>query len=224
MDDVRLTRRALFTTLIAGPLAGTTAAATASFAWTPRLAQAQGANAQLDALLARFRAVPGFRARFHETKSVALLRRPIESEGTLHFAPPSRFARHLVSPTRSSIVVDGRTVIIASREERRELPIAQTGAARPFLEGFIALLAGDRAALERSFRCRFVDGTPWELELVPTSRGPIARVVVHGRGVVLEDYRLVETSGDTTVARLVDVDVTHAYDAREARRVFRPLP
>lgn len=179
------------------------------------------AQATLPELLASFRRVPGLRARFHEVKRVRLLRNPIESDGTLHFAPPRRLARHVTGARWSSIVVDGSRITIATASETREVPVSASGAARPFLEGFTALLAGDLASLERSFATTYVPGESWQLTLAPRTSGPIVRVVVRGRGVVLSDYRIDEASGDVTEVRLSDVDVSHAYSDREARRVFR---
>lgn len=199
--------------------AGSLGIGASSFA---RASHAQGAPS-FDALLAELRALPGLRADFHEEKRVALLRRPIATDGTLHFAPPARFARHVRGATWSSIVVDGSRVVLATASERRELSVAHTGSARPFLEGFIGLLSGDRAALERAFECTFTHGEPWRLELRPRVAGPIASLSVTGHGVRLEGYRLREGSGDETVVTLSNVDVHHAYSAAEARRTFRPV-
>ena len=58
-------------------------------------------------LLERFRKVPGLYARFREEKRIALLVDPLVSEGTLHFVPPERLAKHVLQPAKSSVLIDG---------------------------------------------------------------------------------------------------------------------
>ncbi len=61
-------------------------------------ARADDAPIAIDALLARFKAVPGLQAKWHEEKRIALLAKPLVSDGTLHYAPPQKLARHTLSP------------------------------------------------------------------------------------------------------------------------------
>lgn len=180
----------------------------------------------LDALLAGFRAVPGLVAHFREEKHIALLAAPLVTEGTLHYAPPSRLARHATSPARSSLVLDGDLLAMgdAAHVERLDLR------ARPGIAGFVAafraVLSGDRATLERSFRAT-LSGDPaadWQLVLVP--RGPpiaryVARVVLTGSDVHVATMRVLETNGDESVTTFSAVDVAHRYAPAEAARVFR---
>ena len=58
----------------------------------------------LEELMSRLARSGGVRARFRETKHLSLLTAPLVSEGTLHFAPPDRLARHTTHPGNASIV------------------------------------------------------------------------------------------------------------------------
>ena len=58
----------------------------------------------LETLLARFSKIPGLSAKFREEKHMTLLARPLVNEGTLHFAPPHRVARHVTKPSLSSVL------------------------------------------------------------------------------------------------------------------------
>src|SRR4051812_34136298 len=84
---------------------------------------APAAATGLDALMARFRAIPGLSARFREEKRIALLARPLVSEGTIHYAPPGRLARHQLTPTISSVLLEGATLRFGdgTTEERVDL-------------------------------------------------------------------------------------------------------
>jgi outer membrane lipoprotein-sorting protein len=184
----------------------------------------------LDALLARFRAMPGLFARYREEKKIALLAEPLVGEGTVHYAPPSRMARHARTPARSSIVFDGSSLRFGDASGEQEMDVGQNPVVRTFVETFLDLLAGNRAKLERAFLVDFRtdDGVPsrqnWELSLVP--RSPELLAILHqvhfrGAGVVVTEMRILEASGDEAVTTFSDVDPAHRYTAEEAAGVFR---
>ena len=56
----------------------------------------------LDALLQKFRQMPGLEPRFREAKRIALLAVPLITEGWLYFAPPARLGRHTLAPEKST--------------------------------------------------------------------------------------------------------------------------
>ncbi|HEX4386005.1 MAG TPA: hypothetical protein VH083_23770, partial [Myxococcales bacterium] len=64
------------------------------------------APVSLDSLMAQFRALPGLQAKFHEVKKLTLLKAPLTSEGSIHFAPPSTLVRRTTGPAESTLVVD----------------------------------------------------------------------------------------------------------------------
>ena len=51
-------------------------------------------------------------ARFTEERFVSGFDAPLRSSGTLSFAAPARFARHTLQPTRESMEVQGRTLLL----------------------------------------------------------------------------------------------------------------
>ena len=66
---------------------------------SPTSSQAQPAAPTLERLLAGFASMTGMSARFVEEKQIALLARPIRSEGVLYFTAPGRLMRRVTSPT-----------------------------------------------------------------------------------------------------------------------------
>ena len=70
---------------------------------SPTSSQAQPAAPTLERLLAGFASMTGMSARFVEEKQIALLARPIRSEGVLYFTAPGRLMRLVTSPTVSAI-------------------------------------------------------------------------------------------------------------------------
>lgn len=179
----------------------------------------------LDQLLAQFRGLSGLSARFREEKRVALLAVPIRSEGEIHFAPPGRLLRKVTAPTTSTaLIADGR-LTFASEGQRQEFDLTRQPLVAGFVDSFRSVLAGDRAALERTYRISYrAQDDGWELTLRPRG-APLNRFLremkLVGRGIEVSRMRMVEVSGDTTTTEFFDVDSDKRWSESEARRVFR---
>jgi hypothetical protein len=183
----------------------------------------------LDDLLARFRAIPGLFARYREEKHIALLAQPLVSEGTVHFAPPRRVARHSVAPSPSSVVYDGASLRFGDEAGEQRIDVGANPVVRAFVDSFVDVLAGDRAALDHAFVVDFRVSDPahperWELSLVPRSVDLLAilrEMRFAGDGVVVSRMVVREASGDEGVTTFSAVDAAHRYSSAEAARVFR---
>ena len=185
----------------------------------------------LDGLLARFRGIPGLYARYREDKRIALLAEPIVSEGTVHYAPPRRMARHTRTPSPSHVVLDADTLRFSDGTTTQQIDVGASPVVRALAESFLDVLAGDRVALERSFVVDFrADGgsrTSWKLGLVPRTAALLSVLTAidfEGDGLVVSRMRIREASGDEGVTTFSDVDVGHRYSPEEAARVFRVDP
>ncbi len=185
----------------------------------------------LDGLLARFRSIPGLYARYREDKRIALLAEPIVSEGTVHYAPPRKMARHTRTPTPSHVVLDADALRFSDGTTTRQIDVGASPVVRALAESFLDVLAGDRAGLERSFVIDFKsDGpsrTSWKLGLVPRTPallGVLTEIDFEGDGLVVSRMRIREASGDEGITTFSDVDVAHRYSPEEAARIFRVDP
>ncbi len=180
----------------------------------------------LDARLAAFARIPGLSAEFREEKTIALLREPVVSTGTLYFAPPSRLARHVLAPTPSSLVLDGDTLRFGDARGETSLDLGATPAARALVDAFRSVLAGDRATLLRDFDARYEPegGDAWRTELVPRSasaRRLVTRVILAAEGVIVRTLEVREASGDVSRTTFTQVDVRRRFTRAELRRLFR---
>ncbi len=192
---------------------------------TPLAAQGEAAP-ELDALLRSFRSLPGLSARFREEKHVALLAAPLRSEGEIHFAPPDRLLRRVTTPTRSvALIADGRLTLV-SDGRREQFDLTRQPLVAGFVDSFRHVLAGDREALERSYRIAYTreDDGRWRLTLRPRA-APLNQflreMTFEGRGVQVRRMRMLEVSGDETRTEFYDVDTTRRWSPEEIRRVFR---
>jgi hypothetical protein len=188
-------------------------------------------EAMMTALLARFARAPGIFARYREEKHLAMLQAPLTSEGTIHFSPPGRLARHTVKPIKSTLLIDDDKVQFGGAEGAESMDLGTNPVARAFVDSFVMLLAGNRAGLERYFTLHFkslhgprLPAGAWHLALVPRT-SPMDKVIkeitLDGAGLTISTMVVRESSGDWTSTQFQDVDVAHKYDAAEQARVFR---
>ncbi len=207
--------------LIAGLLLGSTVSMAA--AETPPAATEK--QSDLHELLARFSTIPGLSARFREEKHIALLIKPITSQGSVYFAAPKRFARHVDQPEKSQLIIDQSQLRIVDASGTRSISLESQPILRIIVGAFVQVLRGDRLALERSYRIGF-KGTAageWSMTLNPKKK-VLSRVLkevrVQGREVVVEKLEIRETNGDRTVTTFFDVDTSRRFSAAEQKRFF----
>ena len=175
----------------------------------------------LDGVLARFARIEGLTLHFHEVKHIALLSSPIVTDGSIAYARPSRLARRGGTQT---VLIDGTTLRMSDGGHEEHMDLASQPVVRSFVDSFRALLAGDRAALARSYRLTFVnDGAAWTITLTP-SGAPLNQfltsIVFSGDGDALNRMTMNETSGDTTTTTFADVDDHHPFSPAESAQVF----
>lgn len=189
-------------------------------------AQAPAQATTLESLLREFAALPGLEARFREEKRIALLALPVRSEGRIWFAHPDRLMRRVETPDPSAALIADGQLRMRSGERTEELRIDTHPVLRGFVESFRAVLAGDQATLERFYTARLTpgEGGAWTLRLLPRDealRGFVREIHMRGHGVVMEEMRMVEVSGDETRTEFYEVSTTRRFSPAEAGRIFR---
>jgi outer membrane lipoprotein-sorting protein len=179
----------------------------------------------IDAILAPFQGIAGLEAHFREEKRLAMLAAPLVSEGEIYFVKPDRLARRVTQPAPSVMVIDGKSLTFRDEHGRETIAIDAYPAVRPFIDGFLQILAGNGETLHRIYDIS-LEPQPrgaWGLRLTPKAgpmREAIAAIDVTGRGVVLETLRVTEVDGDVTVTRFDAVDPKHHFTANELERLF----
>jgi Outer membrane lipoprotein carrier protein LolA-like len=194
----------------------------------PRTGAAEADSPELQALVRRLASMPGLSARFSEEKRLSLLRAPLVSEGTLHYAPPDRIARRFEKPAPSSWVVRGDELSVVDAGGVRHVDLGSQPALRAFVEALRLVLAGDLAALRARFEIEFRTGAAaspesWRLRLVPRA-GPlqelVAEIEVTGVAGLIATLRVREAGGDETLDRFSDVDPARRYSESELAALF----
>ena len=179
----------------------------------------------LEGLLARFAALPGLEASFREEKRIALLALPVRSEGRIFFSE-DRVMRRVERPDPSLALIANGRLRMRNGDRTEELDIDENPVLRGFVDSFRAVLAGDRARLERFYRAELTAGEGehgWQLRLVPRDaalRRFLREIRMSGQGVTIHEMRMIEVSGDETRTEFFDVNTRRRFSASESRRIF----
>lgn len=181
----------------------------------------------LDSVLAEFSRVPGLTADFREEKRLALLAAPLVSEGTIAYASGGSFVRRTTRPTPSTVLIDGGNLRVASGSRTEQIDMRAMPLVRQFVESFLAVIRGDKRALEAAYRTTFsvqADGRGWSLSLVPRDSSlarVFASVSLDGHGALLERLVVRETSGDESTTTFTRINTTRRFTAEERQELFR---
>ena len=170
---------------------------------TASLAHAADAPWDIERLMQALARVQVGRADFVETKTIAMLDKPVVSSGQLFYVAPDKLEKRTLKPRPESMIIEGNTLVI----ERGRQNITMQVDSAPELAGFVnsirGTLAGDRRALERSFALS-LEGPPqrWLLTLKPLDQRMAAAVASIRIAGVQDDVRSVEilqADGDRSV-------------------------
>ncbi|MEZ4280892.1 MAG: outer membrane lipoprotein carrier protein LolA [Myxococcota bacterium] len=230
---------ALAAALAAPAAAAAPAAPAASPAGTP-----VAAPPTLAALLAGFRTLPGFEARFEEEKTLALLAAPLSTRGRLYFDPPSTLLRRVEAPNPHDILIRDHVVRISTPKDVGSPESAAAEAAgertvetidlthrdevRPLVESMLWIFSGDLAQLESVYTIDYRVTAPaasgrWQLRLAPRA-APLSHLIrslsISGRGHGADRLEVEEISGDRTTTRILEADSQRRFAPGEIERLF----
>lgn len=170
---------------------------------------AWGESWDLKALMQDMAEVPASRARFVETRHIALLSRPLELKGTLSYERPHRLSKHVQSPFDELMSADGDalTVVNRTRGEQRLISLSERPEAGALVAGMRATLAGDLAQLERHYKLE-LSGTRagWSLRLQPRAaklRTYVEAVTLAGADARVNRIEVLEAGGDRSVMTIL---------------------
>ena len=158
------------------------------------------AAADIDTLMQDLARQTGGRARFVETRPLAVLDRPVISSGEMLYQPPSRLEKRTLQPTSETMILDGNTLTVERDDRRMSISVASRPEAQAFVESIRSTLSGNRQALEKHYQLELA-GTPasWSLVLTPVDSAVsalIRRITVSGSGNQVRRIEYLQTDGD----------------------------
>lgn len=146
---------------------------------------------------------------FTEEKHVALLARPLKSNGTIVFDRTKGISRTTLAPKKQQVVLTPTTLRIKSGGHTEEVPLDKSKDLRAFATVFPTLLRGDRKELEAAFELgAYSDADWWAVTLTPRANSLkklVKQVTVVGHKSELVSLQIIEASGDTTETKLAEL-------------------
>ena len=108
------------------------------------------------------------RASFIETKYIAMLDKPVESSGELHYTAPGRLEKRTLKPKPESLLIENGTLTVERGKRRTLLRLQDYPELVAFTESIRGTLAGDTVALRRIYNLD-LEGSEerWTLNLRP---------------------------------------------------------
>jgi len=139
-----------------------------------------------DALIASLTRPASSSIAFAEVRFSSLLSEPLIVSGELGYSGPTSLDRRVAKPYRETTAIRGESVLVERDGERpRSFALKRVPELRGLMNAFSALLAGDAAALRRSFAVQVTGNEDsWTLELTPleTNARPLKNILVNGSG------------------------------------------
>lgn len=176
--------------------------------WSVANARSESSAPPLDVpqLMELMAQVPSRQDTFTETKTVAMLTRPLILKGTLSYARPDRVEKHVLTPYEEHVVVQGDQLTLANREGTKRVGVKSHPLIWSFVEAIRASLAGDVATLRRFYHVK-LEGTreQWILTLRPLDHQAaeyLTSIRLNGDGNRLTAVEIQETGGDHSVMKI----------------------
>lgn len=164
----------------------------------------------LDQLMQELARHKGGRARFVETRYLALLDKPLVATGELAYTAPDRLEKHTREPKPESMLLDKETLTIERQKKKLTLDLGQYPEARAFIDSIRGTLSGDRQALEKSYLLHLSGSREsWVLVLLPGDQKIAAfvqRINVAGKGSQIRSIEYLQTDGDRAVMTIEPIE------------------
>jgi outer membrane lipoprotein-sorting protein len=149
------------------------------------------------------------RATFVEKKHIALLDKPVESSGELLYTAPDRLEKRTLKPKAESMVVNGGELLIERGRQKFQLQLQAYPELAAFIDSIRGTLAGDRSALERSYRLSLEGNAErWVLQLQPVDAKMLAviqRIRISGAGNQVRGIDITQADGDSSTMTIEQV-------------------
>jgi outer membrane lipoprotein-sorting protein len=164
----------------------------------------------IDQLMGDLATHKGGRARFVETRHMALLDKPVQSSGEMLFTPPDRLEKRTLSPKAETVVLDKDTLSLERDRRKFTIQLSSRPEAQAFVESIRSTLAGNRKVLEKNYTLELAgDSRQWVLTLVPTQASMTAllkRITLSGSGNQLRHIEYQQADGDRSEIHIDPVE------------------
>lgn len=164
----------------------------------------------LAGLLREFAAVPSSKAGFIEVRRLAALDTRVTARGVLSYEAPDRLERETREPVHERYVAEGDKLVMEhefdGHSRQREFRLSDFAPLRPFIVALRVTLAGDLAAMQKSFVPALMgNSSDWKLVLKPKREelgAAVREIRLRGRANQVTSIEIDEESGDSSIITL----------------------
>jgi outer membrane lipoprotein-sorting protein len=148
------------------------------------------------------------RATFVEFKYLKVLKRPLESSGTLLFKSPGHLEKHTLLPKVESLILDKEmlSIEIQSRNLKRTLLLHDYPEVWALVESIRSTLAGDLNTLQKYYTYELIgDAQHWKLTLHPIevkARKFVSEIHFSGQVDHVASIETFDDNGDHTLMNI----------------------
>jgi len=167
-------------------------------------------DAELDQVMQQLAQRQHGHATFIEQTYSSLLKAPVQSSGELWFDASGRLEKKVLTPQPEDLKLDGDQLQLIRSGRQRSASLQQFPQLAPLFDGLRQTLAGDRAALQRSFDLSFAEQSGgWTLTLRPLQPELahwIDFIRISGQDGSLHEVLTQRRNGDHSIMKLTPVD------------------
>ncbi len=161
------------------------------------------AGLDIDQLMQGLAQIRNGQASFVETKYIAMLEKPVESSGELFYRAPGRLEKRTVKPKPESMILDNGLLVIERGRQKHSLQVQDYPELAAIIDSIRGTLAGDRKALERSYRLSLEGSVErWTLQLLPIDekmQAIIKRISISGANHAVSGIEINRADGDRSL-------------------------
>jgi hypothetical protein len=145
-------------------------------------------------------------ADFSEVRYLSVLSEPLRSQGVLIYEAPDHLEQRILQPRAETVVLDHGVLTMHVGKRERSVPLAEQPQIAPLVDSIRALLAGERATLERRFRLQLTGSIErWMLRLEPREsslRSSVREIDMSGERDAIREVQLQARNGDRSVMQI----------------------
>lgn len=145
---------------------------------------------------------PIHHVQFDEIYVSHFLTAPITKSGTLSYTAPSKFEKHIVSPTEESFVIDEDLVQYhnVTQGVNQTLSLQDVPSLQVFITGLRSLFSGNLNTLHRYYQLELKGTSPrWVLTMIPLDEDiqeSVQFIRLKGKNFQIKEIEIQESNGD----------------------------
>ncbi len=157
-------------------------------------------------LMAELASHPGGKAKFIETRFLAVLDKPLRTSGEMTYIAPDRLEKRTLAPKPETLILDKDVLTLEREKHKFSIKLASQPEALAFVDSIRGTLSGNRQALERNYLLHLSgNNDKWVLTMLPRDQriaSFVLRIVVSGSRGQMRSIEYLQADGDRSLLTL----------------------